>query len=266
MELHQKINYLLERIFKLRVTRAKNGQPPINLSGKEKNQIENKVVEFMGISGVGKTTLCNYYLDSREKDFDDKIITPSEVQSFCNISSIEISGIYDKLLSMWFEDLATKFSYFPGNKKFVMIRYFRSILAEDAKLACCFNNKIIVLDGGLFHNFSLKLMKLIDDKEIRELLKNKAIIYCWASPDFIFNNVKHRAQTGEVNLFHQRLNDEELYNFISKSLENRRRAVIEFEKFGIPVLKVNTEQDQDYNSGKIDDFIVQLAVKNDSYN
>ena len=65
MSFSKRANTLLQKIFNLKIVRADYFN--VSASTRKMNS-HSYLVEFVGTSGVGKTTLCNYFLKKRSKE------------------------------------------------------------------------------------------------------------------------------------------------------------------------------------------------------
>ncbi|WP_140937945.1 hypothetical protein [Sphingobacterium lumbrici] len=245
-----KINDLLERLFNVRLIRS----APLP---KKQSVHKNMVVEFFGTSGVGKSTLCNYFIE--RTTVKEKILQTADLVPYVRDKRVKLIGIYDALLSAKIDEVAA--APYAGFQKFNHIIYCHNVISIACMIKKYLNDKIVILDEGLFQMFGRQIQKLEDDPQLQELFDKTILIHCTASTDFIYNNIQKRAENEKiVQLFHQNQNKEELYRLVEKNVADINSFVQQLKKKGVAILEINTENLLSHNHELIEKYLeTQIA-------
>lgn len=244
-----KFNSLLEFFFNIRIVKSASvdsRRPPQNI-----------IVEFVGPAGVGKTTLCNSFIESNggRKSF----ITREDLVPYVKYHSFKLQEIYDVLLA----DKMEKTLNLPYSaiQKAKLIGYYLRVLTISQVINTHFFKKKIVQEEGLFHIFSWQIEKYIDDNRLKSLFNSTHLIHCTASPEFICKNIAKRSESGKTVTHHQTLNDKELHQFVIKNINDYKRVMKRLREHGVKILEINTENSLDENSKLISSFIGKISNK-----
>lgn len=239
-----KINNLLEKTFNIRLIKSK----PMP---KVKNNSDFLIIEFIGASGVGKTTLCNYFIKNYRKDMYD--ISLFDNYLYNENSFFKENSIYNELLSKHITLIGTLNK--NGEEMLQSILFSKKILIREITINQYLKKGVYFLEEGLYHIFGTHIQNYTDKDIIEKLSKNRALIFCEANPEFIYNNIKKRnRQTG----IHSDLTDKQILNNINFTLKNKKIQLERFKKLGIPILELNTENEMDNNCNLINQFIKGL--------
>ncbi len=242
-----KVNDILEHLFHIRLIRS----APLP---KKQSIHKNIVVEFFGTSGVGKSTLCNYFI--KKTTAKKKILQTADLVPYIRDKRVKLSGIYDDLLSAKIDEVTT--NSLPGFQKYSLINFYHRIISISSFINEYLNNNIIFLEEGVFHNFSQQILTLVENKEIEYIFRGTVLIYCTASPEFIVKNINKRMEDGTTMIHHQGLNGEQLYEFVKKNIAERTIYANKLRAKGVPLLEISTENDRDYNCKMIENYLENL--------
>jgi len=129
------------------------------------------------------------------------------------------------------------------------------------------NNDYVLFDEGILHKLPGINTSIFDIYSKAELKKDKAfdisaIIYCELSPDIVFKQALKRKNEGKASFSHKNLSEHELESFVNKNIESVKKAISFYEELEIPILKINTNDDLNYNFNIINDFILSLKNVN----
>ncbi len=216
-------------------------------------------IDFIGVSGVGKSTL--YTEICRQKIHRESWV---EVKDF--IGSLrdyslpkQIDPVYQKILERKFQIINEDYELEELIE--FMNFYFRN-MKEDI-IAHAYNNKnyTIVMEDGLFHNFADSIYDLHIKQQIdlSRLIKNRAVIYCYNTPEEIAKRIMSRQkEIDELRPQHRRLPMDELIHEQQRELSKSRRYIEILLENSVPVLEVNTSDDKIENARKVNIFIEEL--------
>lgn len=217
-------------------------------------------IEFIGPSGVGKTTLYRYlnrgmflkwydikhfYLFNSTKISEKKI---AEVNIYQHLAASRYNENKDSNLSLNYIN------------KLNSLRTGYNIIREDAANYFYNEKDIILSEEGIVQFYTVGVNDLLHKNkiDIKNFLTNRAYIYCIASNETIFKRIKKReCQTGHRWSGHNLKSEEELYQVIKNNLEEKEQLVKKLKAF-IPVLEINTENPLEFNKKKIIEFINSL--------
>ncbi len=143
-------------------------------------------IEFIGVSGVGKSTLYKAMIKQRASD--DNWLGVKEYINYINGNiwplDKDIHPVYKKILNKKYEQVTRKYNIKDtiGFMAFFLKNIKEEIIARHS------NQKYtLVIEEGLFHNFGSAIMELHQKNEIdlNSLIKNRALVFCYATPEII---------------------------------------------------------------------------------
>lgn len=235
------------------------------------------IIEFIGPSGVGKTTLYNSLIDRYKNDWytRDQVRQAVEMhpRATDNLGE-ELEQVYsmlikDKTINIFKqEDQLSRKSYLL---QFTFGEMKLDILAKSGML-----NKGLFSDDGITHNFgsefinyhsSLKDKKtIVIRKGLEEFFRHRGIILITASPDFIKRNLIKRNQELEskgrddaLNNYYRIIGEEGLDKHHSEVIKKKEKMIEIAEIYGGKVLKINVEDaSQEIISKRVDEFILGI--------
>ncbi|MGB4205605.1 MAG: hypothetical protein WBJ84_08300 [Bacteroidales bacterium] len=217
-------------------------------------------IEFIGISGVGKTTLFKAMVQQRTTD--DNWLGINEYIKYLNDnlwSGIEdIDPAYNKILHKKYEQVISK-----NNTRHIinLITFFFSNMKEE--IIAVYNNKeyTLIMEDGLFHNFGNNIKELYLKKEIdlSHLTKNRAFVYCYADPDVISKRILERHQTiKHIRPQHKNKTLTELIKAHETLIKNQNDFVELLQSLDTPFIKIDTSENLEENALKVREFIKNL--------
>ncbi len=227
-----------------------------SLKSKEKSVNHTFIIEFMGPSGVGKTTLRNYYLKQYSTSFTGGIITEKFLETHTlnlNEKDIENTEIYDILFYQKLLTLNQKRSNFVKTNR--QVRLFYKTLAEDFIIRNYSHKKYAFLDQHIFKFFTENFLQLEDSETQKELLKNRIIVYCHAAPKTVVEYIKKRAASGKISFKHQGKNESQLYSTLTDHMANRKPQIQKLKEYGACIITINTENSLKENAKLLDDYL-----------
>lgn len=217
-------------------------------------------VEFVGVSGVGKTTLFkNLNKNKRKTDWIHSrqfVLAKHDMSIKDQISSV---SFYQDLIENKVEQIVNK-TYQPFDQ-LDLFKYNYYIIRDDA-LAYLYNkHHTLLCEDGLLHNFGSGIESVYrkDYEKFKVILRNRAVVYCYASAEVVAGRIlKRKNEIGELRPQHKKV------GAVETLIETERVALDKMEQFvnilkeQIPVLKINTEDAWELNKQKIDRFISEL--------
>lgn len=216
------------------------------------------IIEFIGVSGVGKSTLY----DTLKKKKRNWYLIQEFKQSVNHVDLDEIlekSTIYQKLAA--YRLVAIQKSKIKPSQKFRIAHWNYRSLLDDALIFNENKNAVIVSDEGLLHNFSDVIIELFyENPQLLQLhLKNRAVVYCFSSVEKIVSQIEKRSQETQRTVVHHRgKNPDEINLIVSKDLEEKEKFISILTDMKVPILRVSTQDSLEENLKKIEKFIQEL--------
>lgn len=255
MSIFTKINNVLEKAIGVRITKTSNTNKNIDYNQFE---VESPLyIEFVGVPGVGKSTLHNSI------DWDrNKCLTLNHFVDEFKFKKIDfyIDGAEE------YQFLAKSNREILSDQRWTDIDYYRSIafclevLKEDFVIKNCNNKFIVVSDEGIFHNFaqSSRRLKEIRPQLFERFISNRKVVFCYTTPDVLaYRIMKRKEETGNIIIRHRGLSQQELLEKVKIELEECRVFVEWLKLRGVECLFVNAEEDVDANIKKIESFVAK---------
>lgn len=246
--MYYKINNLLEQYLGVRVVHT--GKSRV-LSQVKKPGKGNLIVEFIGASCSGKTTLCDYYLKKHRHKFDKTVFDKYQLAKL-NKSRIKIKGRHTRFLN-------EKIKYLGNQKRFTGVSKLRKInkiydyLIEDYIVSNYMAESLIIVDEHLSSRLYNEVPE--KDKDLEEFYKNRLVVYCSISPDTHIKRIKKRRERRFKPSLYKDYEGQNLINASTRQLKKKKELANELKKKGVRVIEIDTANNLDQNSRLIDDFI-----------
>lgn len=254
------VKWIIKRLFSVFGYRLAKMRPKPEERPQHRGAIRDQPVyiEFIGPSGVGKSTLYNAFKQHRtDKDtwigIDEFLrhlarpeINQRGTRDLQTHHQAEMEGYGQEDPS--FRDLDFYMNYFFRNLKEDILQFSHN------------TQSMVVSDEGLFHNFGDCLMALQAETEaeaqVRAITRNRAIVLCHGAPETIARQIRDReSRTGVINPRHVGLSDEELME-MHRSLEDTYAERSSFiTSLGIPILELHTADLPDDNMERFRTFL-----------
>lgn len=216
-------------------------------------------VEFVGIPGVGKSTLY----DNVFKQVKSKWRNIHEFQKIfiqhIDGKAAESVSCYQDLAIHKMQSVAS--SNFSGIDQMKILRFFHSVIIDDSLVRLFNNDYNVISDEGLIHNFGDGLLALCENnkEEFRNLMKNRAVVYCNAPAEIVANRILERKKkTGKLLPQHKVDSFEELLLKQEKNLDNYRKIIDLSVKHSLPILSIDTTQAMTKNVDQVVHFLNRL--------
>lgn len=217
-------------------------------------------VEFVGIPGVGKTTLYENVFKEVKSKWRNIHELHRIFMEHTNGIAAESLLCYQVLAESKMQSLGSR--NFNGIDQMKLVKYFHSVLIADS-LVHLFNKKYnIMSDEGLIHNFGegLLALSISNSDEFKSLLKHRAVIYCHTSAEIIAKRIIEREkETGRLLPQHKLNSFEELVNLQKKSLDQKNQLIGFLSKYDIPFLSINTSNPMTENVDQVVNFFSELT-------
>lgn len=212
-------------------------------------------IEFVGASGVGKSTMykkiskgyCNNWLD---------------ILHFEELYSDKIADLINELPSYYNELAKSRFDYVSNGtdsyiEKLNALRTGYNILMRDGLLHLLNKESVVVSDEGLLQFYSKGVINLerYNKKDFLKLIKNRKIVYCYAPADVIVERIIERqSKLGHLWFKHKGKSRETLLEVVNDN-NKRINLMISIVENYIPVLRINTNEQDSVNINLIQSFI-----------
>lgn len=206
-----------------------------------------KIIELIGPSGVGKSTLYNTLKDRLVGDWGSL----NTVKTFQNQNNDErLAELHWMIFKHKFYTLESLNA--SSHAKLDLVEYFKNVLSTNIKLLQFRNEKGVFLEEGICHNFSLELLQLNKEDLFNILGKRYLISLLPKDPKIIVHQIRKRTLMGGHTVFHHvGLNDIELEELTKKSIENFKDLIDYLKKCSVPIFELSVEDGIDVNSKKI---------------
>ncbi|TVQ03637.1 MAG: hypothetical protein EA359_08950 [Balneolaceae bacterium] len=184
----------------------KNKLPYIDyISEQNRKDTSGYYIEFLGVSGVGKSTLFRKVFESYRNDWysrrDLAAIqywhAPNPFDNVDQSSEFIYTRFYNDSLNRLMNNNSSLV------KTVSIHQYFLRVIKNDAISRFNSISKGFFCDDGVLHNFSTSITKYyksvkntdkVYDENFKNFLDNRIVVYITASTDFIINNLKKRAR------------------------------------------------------------------------
>lgn len=214
------------------------------------NKSEGKIIEFIGPSGVGKSTLYKLTKDRLSCKWN----------SINTLNHCKTSPIHDQTVKLHWELLKSKILAVETIKtssraKLGLVNYFTTILTNNIKILGVKNSAGFVLEEGLCHNFFDELNALKSD-ELSILLKNRNLICVLPRHiDTVVSQIQKRTrETGQTVFHHSGMSDEDLNTLTKATVEGMVKFISRVNTLKIPICQLYIEDGIDINCNNILDF------------
>lgn len=251
------INNILQYLLGIRIAKVGRKMP--------KKPIFKKTIplhiEFAGLPGVGKTTLFEELSKAKTtpKWGLAKIYLYLNRNRLKNKEKIQQDEIYQLLLTEKLDNIGKDdYSIFW---KFESLRYFYQVIQLDFGIQELNSGYTLLTDGGVLHNFGEELESIYSTHAelIEGYLQNRAVVYCYSSPEKIAEQVlKRYKETGFLLPQHKTEDFKQLIALQKDMLSRSDEMISRLDQVHIPVLRVNTSDEASLNIKKIEGFIKNL--------
>ena len=217
-------------------------------------------VEFVGVPGVGKTTLYQNVFKQVKKKWRDIHEFQKIYDNHIDDKNVESQPCYQKLADHKMQSIESR--NYSGIDQMKIVKYFHSVLIADS-LVFLFNSDYNVMsEEGLIHNFGESLIALYNDnkEEFDNLMKHRAIIYCYAPAEIVAKRILEREKkTGRLLPQHKVNSFAELVNLQNESLKLKQQLINFLSKHDIPILSIDTSNPMSENVDHVKHFLSELT-------
>lgn len=207
-------------------------------------------ISFIGLSGCGKSTLIHYLVAQRLIVRKRRSSAPAPNDTF--VDDVRLDEAYVALMR---EGLRARVT--PERARFLI-----DAIYKDWKLTRMSAAQCIVQDEGIFHHLPNEISNLSreDGAIVRQLARNRAIVYCFADPDIVANRIIRRRQdTGRVILQHRGKSDAAIRASLHDIADARLYMLEELDRCGIPFIKIDTGGEASNAASQFACFLRRLA-------
>ena len=218
-------------------------------------------IEFVGASGVGKTTLFSELI--RVRDDDDRWIPVSELLDQRELSRMrgdQVDDAYEKLFDL---KISSVYDWDLGSlDKGLVLGWCHRLVMIDATINSVETDSHVILDEGLLQQFGDAVMDLHGQcaDSVDRLLANRAVVHCWATPQIITERIFSTQRQGSTWVLHQGLTRDELLECSTRSLARKAALVRFLRERGVAYLDVETNDDLETNVQRVRSFVGSLGL------
>lgn len=250
------LNNFIERLSGVRITKSDYLQEVRSY----KRNYRPLHVEFVGVSGAGKTTLFQEI--KRLRGGKSSWLSPKEFKNSLleMLYSKELPENYSHILGLKIEDILSR-EYRPEDSLAVLC-YFKSNLFENYWVAKNNKDATVIFEDGLFHNFGQVLLRHREEDAglIQTFLKNRVMIYCKASEQTLTTHILQRKAENIIRPQHKNKSVEELTAQQHLKIEGREKFVAWMKRLHVPTLTVDTKNSANENAHLVMRFIKEQQL------
>lgn len=247
------LNKLLSQTLGVNIVRARPRRR-VDLNGLRKVETP-MYVEFVGVPGVGKTTLFKHVLDKLEDNWLKLEQFRKRFPPLVDYKTTDSLSFYQEVAAHSMQTVLS--SEYNALDKMRFITHFHSVILKDS-LVSLHNEYKFISDEGLFHNCSESVLAVAERNKdaFKELIKNRVLIYCYASAETVANRVVEREKrTGDLLPQYKHASYEDLLKAVNKDLEKAQKLINTLAGYTIPILSVNTENAIADNVREVKEFV-----------
>lgn len=216
-------------------------------------------IDFIGPSGVGKTTLYNEVYKQRRHPMD--WLSPKEfIHAQGNIMlDGNIPSDYEEIVRMKIENVCRNEIYKPI-QMLNQFSFLQKVMKEEIIIKTFNSNQKVIYEDGFFHVFGeeIKLLLEKDSERYESFIQNRALILCVSTPEKIASQIIKREKVEGRRAQHINKDLETLIQQEDKTLEMRKNLAHFFGAQGVPILVVDTSNPLNENGKEITSFIKGL--------
>lgn len=258
----KEVKKYLENTFSIKISK---GLRPKFIDGKGSNNI---IVEFAGPSGIGKTTLRNYYIKNHQIKINRELIRDFDLEEYASVFKLrikEVNDVYEQILKSMMTHIHKK--YPSGIEQMKRATFYYNVFIRDYILTTSLDNKIAFLDEPLYHHAKDSYLEIIKrNPKSEEFIKQRLFIICTASPERNLKNLRERERLGgNLIIEYEDLDESEFIKKIQTNLNEVIRRAEELRRLGGKVLELNMEDDLMVNTNKIDEYIIQYFPESTNF-
>jgi adenylate kinase family enzyme len=178
---------------------------PVPLEERKKQAL---VVEFIGPSGVGKSTLFRKLLDRRSRL--NWATTGEWLRAHGLTSGVRrLNEREQRLLKLKFGNVAAQ--QLDISDKVWLVSFFEGNLKEDQAIRKIGIYDCVVREDGIFHNFAeeIDVLRATDEAELEGWLQGRAFVFLRADDDVMVERLRARDAEGETRPQHTKVSDAE---------------------------------------------------------
>ena len=264
------IKYILSTFYKFR--KIKNIQ-----KYKTSEMSSGLIIEFMGPSGIGKTTLFNEIWRYHKKKWFSK----NDIVLLKEKNDIDPFSIFDDFNSTLYEKLLWKkfFLTFQGDRllktKVSLYEFYRKQIEIDIFVSHYKLPKGLLSDDGICGNFLEEVIYILlktkeNDAllyEIKKFFSNRSIVYFHANPSIIIDHLKQRSiDKPNSNNDYYSFYGPDIDSFVQNMIDKFEILINLLEDMNIPIIKIDMKNESRVEQvQKVNSFINNQIRLNQNY-
>ncbi len=246
-------------------------EPPPDYYTLETTPSSGLIVEFLGASGVGKTTFFSAVISDYEQNWLSRtqLKNSGTVKAKAPILLMDdlSQQVYGKLLKMKFDNIM-KMDCFNLERKIALFQFMLDEIRTDALIKLNPLPMGLLSDDGLTHNFSREVIGLYENGDehatayLTWLFSKRALVLLNASPGFVLKNlIKRNSEHPQaLNNWYSNIGQSDINDFVEKGLKTKEKLISIAKKFGSKTISINLEEEENMNRAKLKEFIDTLIT------
>ncbi len=224
-----------------------------------KTYTQNLIVEFIGPSGVGKTTLYKEFEKNTSVPFKKPFKKRSYLKYmlYLNNDNYELKNKFIKDYHVEILKLKTTSLFDEDCSNLIKLECLNNLTWQvNQDIISLSFDGLVILDEGIFHNFCYQFLKLAQYNNLmfNSSINKRSFIFLEGEPERIYNQIMVRQNKNSFLLPGNEKRKTDVINMIDNELSERRKLYQILTRYR-PCLQLKIENNSNQNIRKIDYFI-----------
>ena len=216
-------------------------------------KIDKQIIEFVGPTSVGKSTLASAIAKKLPETWIIKNQAAELIENFSvdnsNLSETD-KNLITALVTAKAENILEN-TYSTDESQAVMMELYYSEIILDFLIKANIKQNVF-MDDGVSQDFSAELLRINSDEVLNEFFGRRCLVYLQADAQTVLNNAKERKSEATQEWYNFFQPNEEIYlNQIKEIIETKENLCALAEKHGATVIRLNANDSLEDNIAKI---------------
>jgi len=206
---------------------------------------------------VGKTTLAEVICKSLEVKTGGQHIFTENPDVPVGLPMHPASETYIRILK---EAVRLRLdSSFTLSVKVKSLEQLLVVLNQDIFLTSTRPKGVIIRDDGLFHGFRTSILSCMRDSQLtlRDVIKDRLFVWCFADPEVIVDRVLKREQLGVRRMWAEKLSKTEIFHKVTQDNEESRVMSMRLLEEGASLIEL------DLTDGEVENLATTVVARID---